>query len=138
MITAALGFFSAPARLKALLIGAAALLLICLALVTWALIERSGRLSGEVELVALRAQQQVLADSLGRCNAGVENAAKAGVAATAETKRLLAMAETALLKNAAVREEIRGIVNRPPPVRADGKPKDCGDALSEIRAKVKP
>lgn len=136
-MTALLAFFSGPARLKALVIAAAALIMVALALTTWALLERSRRLSGEIELTALRSQSRVLADSLGRCNAGVENAAKAGGAAVAETKRLLAMAERALERNAAVRDEIRTIVRTPTPVRADGKPKDCADAFAEIRAKVK-
>jgi hypothetical protein len=136
---AILGFFGAgTARLQALVIAAAAMLAMILALTTWALIERSGKYAAERDAEHFKAQSDVLADSLGRCNAGVENAAKAGTAAIGETKRLLAMAETALLKNAAVRDEIRGIVSRPPPMRADGKPKDCADALGEIRAKVKP
>lgn len=137
-MTALLAFFAGPSRLKGLLIGAAALLLIALLLTTWALIERTWRLQDEVKLVTLKDQQAVLSDSLGRCNAGAAITAKAGTDAVAETKRLLAMAERALERNAAVRDEIRGIVKAPPPVRADGKPKDCSDAFGEIRAKVKP
>lgn len=133
---ALLGFFATgPARLQALLIGALALAVVCLSLFAWAMIERSGRLSLKVEVVTLKAQTDVLADSLGRCNAGVENAAKAGAAAVGETKRLLSMAERMLERTAAAREEIRQIVSKPPPVRADGKPKDCVDALAEIRKK---
>lgn len=114
------------------------MLVIILALTAWALFERSGRLSLKVEVVTLRAQTDVLADSLGRCNAGVERLGKAGEGAIAETKRLLAMAERAMERTAALRNEARAIVSKPPPTRADGKPKDCGDALAEIRAKVKP
>lgn len=138
-MTALLAFFAAgPGRLKGLLIGAAALLLVALALSVWALIERSGRQSLEIEAVALRDQQRVLADSLGRCNDGVARAAEAGRASVTETKRLLGMAERAMERTAAAREEIRGIVKAPTPVRADGKAKDCGDAWGEIRGKVKP
>lgn len=133
-----LGFFAGPARLKGLLIGAVVLLVLCLSLITWALFERSGRLTLEVKVVSLQAQTDVLADSLGRCNVGVANAAKAGQGAIAETKRLLGMAERALERNAAVRDEIRGIVAKPAPVRPDGKPKDCGDALAELKARVRP
>jgi hypothetical protein len=139
-MTALLAFFGAgPARLQALLIAALALIALCLSLTVWALIERTWRLQDAAELATLKAQQaQVLADSLGRCNAGVENAAKAGVAAVADTKRLLGMAEVAMQKTAALREEARAIVSKAPPARADGKAKDCTDALAEIKAKVKP
>lgn len=135
---ALLGFFGTPLRLKALLIGAAVMALVCLSLLTWALWERSSRLSLEVEAVTLRGQNKVLADSLGRCNAGVENAAKVGAAAVIETRRLVGLAQTAFAKNAALRDDIRGIVNKPAPVRSDGKPKDCADAMAEIRKKVQP
>lgn len=145
MMGALLGFFGsaalAPAallRLKALLIGAAVLAAICLALVTWALLERSGRLSLKVEVVALEAQKDVLAEAIGRQNEGVERTAKAGADAVAETRRLLGMVETGLLRTAAMRDEARSIISKPPPLRADGKPKDCADALGELKAKVKP
>ena len=137
-MTALLAFFSGPARLKGLMIGAAALLVIALALTTWALLERSGRYAAERDAQRFKDQSQVLADSLGRCNAGVAAAARAGTAAQADVKRLLGMAETAMLKTAALREEARGIISKPPPVRADGKPKDCSDALGEIRQKARP
>lgn len=130
---ALLGFFSSPSR-----IAAGVLAVLCALLLTWALVERSGRLSAKVELVTLKAQTDVLADSLKRCNEGVERAAAAGQAATAETKRLLALVERGLERTAALRDEARSIVSKPTPVRADGKPKDCGDALTEIRAKVRP
>jgi hypothetical protein len=139
MMGSLLAFFAAgPARIQGLLIGAAALLVLVLALTTWALFERSGKLQLEVQVVSLRDQSQVLADSLGRCNAGVENAATAGAAAVADTKRLLGMAEVAMQKTAALREEARAIVSKAPPARADGKAKDCTDALDEIKAKVRP
>lgn len=124
-------------RLKALVIVAMALLAAFLLVATWALLERSGRLSLKVEVVTLRAQTAVLADSLKRCNDGVARLGEAGQGAIAETKRLLGMAERALERNAAVRDEIKGIVRAPTPVRPDGKAKDCGDALAEIKAKVK-
>lgn len=142
---AILGFFGSAAlgpvallRLKALLIGAAALAAVCLGLTTWALLERSGRLSLKVDIVECRAQRDVLSGAISRQNEGVDRTAKAGEAAIAETRRLLGMAERALERNQAVREEIRSIVSKPTPTRPDGKPKDCGDALTEIRAKVKP
>lgn len=142
---ALLGFFGsaalAPAallRLKALLIGAIALAVIALALTTWALFERSGRLELKVEVVQAQARAEAWEGAAGRCTASVDAAAKAGSAATAETKRLLAMAERALERNAMVRDEIRGIVAKPVPVRADGKSKDCGDAWKEISNRVTP
>lgn len=136
---ALLGFFAAgPARLQGLLIGAAALLAMVLALTAWALLERSGRFEAKADVARLEAQTKVLADSLGRCNAGVEAAAKAGAASVADTKRLLDMAGRAMERTAAMRDEVRAIVSKPAPTRADGKPKDCGDAWQEIRAKAQP
>lgn len=125
-------------RLKALIIGAGVLLVLFLGMTTWALFERAGRMSLKVEVVTLKAQRDVLADSLGRCNTRIENAGKAGEAAVAETKRLLSMVEIGLVRMAAMRDEARAIVSKPPPVRPDGKPKDCTDALGEIRQKVQP
>ena len=74
----------------------------------------------------------------GRCTASVQNLGNAGTAAIAETRRLLGMVETGLQKNAKLREDIRLIVSTPPPTRPDGKPKDCSDAISEIRKTVQP
>lgn len=134
-----LAFFGAgPARLQALLIAAMAMLALVLALTTWALVERTKRLSLKVEVVALRAQSDVLADSLGRCNAGVEAAAKAGIAAQGDVKRLVAAAEKAATRTEAARRDIRTILSKPAPTRPDGKPKDCIDAIAEIKAKVRP
>jgi hypothetical protein len=139
VLGAAVGFFAAPARLKGLVIGAAALVLIVLALTTWALFERSGRLELKVELVTAQAQAQVWQDAAGRCSESVERAASAGAAAVAETKRLVDVAERAFNeRNAALRDEIRGIVSKPAPTRPDGKPKVCGAAWAEIRRKVQP
>lgn len=135
---ALLGLFSTPARLQGLIIAAGALLVVALGLTTWALLERSGRLSLEVEAVTLRAQSQVLADALGRCNDGVRDLAKAGDTAVEETRRLVGIAEKALAGTKALREDIKTIVSRPSPKRADGKPKDCSDAMKEIRARVQP
>src|SRR4051794_28683611 len=105
-MSALLAFFAVGGgRLKGLVIGAAVLVVLALTLITWALLERTWRLQDEVQLATMRAQQQVLADSLGRCSAGAAATAKAGADAVTETKRLLAMAETALLKNAALRDE---------------------------------
>lgn len=129
----ALAFLGSPQRAAIIALG-----LTCAALAGWALIERSGRLSLKVEVVTLKAQTDVLADALTRCNTSIENAAKAGDAAVAESRRLVGLAEAAFKRTEALRADIRGIVSKPTPVRPDGKPKDCGDALAEIRAKVQP
>lgn len=133
-----LAIFSTPARLQGLIIAAGVMIVMMMSLTIWALWEQSGRHQAETEAATMKAQSQALADSLGRCNAGVEAAAKAGQLAVGETRRLLGMAETALLKTAALREEARAIVGKPAPVRADGKIKDCSDALAEIRKRVQP
>ncbi len=138
MIGAAMGLVSTPLRLKALIIGALAMVAVCLALTAWALLERAGRMEAKAELVVAQTQAQVWEGAAGRCTASVQELGAGGAAAIGETKRLLEMAGRMLERTAAVREEIRVIVKAPPPVRADGKPKDCADALGEIRKKVQP
>lgn len=136
---ALLGFFAAgPARIQGLIIAFLAAVAVCLTLTAWALFERSGRLSAKVEVVTLKAQADVLADALTRCNTSIENAAKAGQEAVTETRRLVGLAERAFARTEALRGEIRGIVSKPTPTRPDGKPRDCTDALQEIRARVQP
>lgn len=138
MIGAAMALVSTPLRLKTLVIGAMALAVLLLAMLTWALLERSGRLELKVEVVTLKVQQDVLSDALARCNTSIENAAKAGDAAVAETRRLVGIAEKAFARTESLRTDIRSILSKPAPARADGKPKDCADALTEIRTRVRP
>lgn len=133
-----LALFSTPARLQGLIIAAIAMLALILGLTTWALLERSGRLSAKVELVRAQDQAKVWEDAAGRCTASVKSLGEAGQGAIAETKRLLGLVEVGIKKQAALRDEARDIVKKPPPTRPDGKPRDCADALAEIRAKVKP
>lgn len=138
MIGAATTFFAAPARLKALVIGALVMLAVCLALTTWAFAERSGRLSIKVDLVEAQASVRAWEQAAGRCTASIENAAKIGQQAVDDTRAALKRIEAANAKNAPMLAHIAGIVSKPPPARADGSSKDCGDAWGEIRSKVKP
>lgn len=133
MIGAAAALISTPARLQALIIAALTMLVLCLALVTWALLERSGRLAAKAELAAAQARAEAWEAAAGRCTASVENAAKIGQQAVDDTRALLRKAEAAYAKNVGLIADIRGIVAKPAPVRADGRPADCGDAWREIR-----
>lgn len=138
-MTALLAFFGAGAmspaillRLKAMLIGAAVLALLCLSLTVWALLERSGRLSCEVESVKLASQVEILNASIERQNKGIDATVKAGEEARAATRKLIAQANRIAAGNQALIDETRGILSRPPPLRPDGKPSDCNDAWAEI------
>lgn len=134
-----LTFFGAGGiRLQALIIAALAMAVMILGLTTWALLERSGRLSAKVELVAAQAQAQAWEAAAGRCTASVENAAKIGRETVDATRELLRKADAAYARNAGLIADIRTIVSKPPPVRTDGKPKDCTDALGEIKQRVRP
>jgi hypothetical protein len=123
-------------RLKALLVAALAMLAACLALTVWALIERSGRQSCEIENVQLEIQVQVLGVAIERQNAGVDAVNKAGVAVQAGVKQLLAAADRANAGRASLLGDIREVLNRPTPTRADGKPAGCEDAWLEIEKRV--
>lgn len=128
-----LGFFGAgPARLQALLIGAMAMAVTCLALTAWALWERSGKLSCEVERVTLAAQVAVLADKLNTQNTAVDALGSLGNQIRGDVKTGLAKIGAAEAARAAKFAELADLIKKPPPVRADGKPADCADAWREI------
>lgn len=130
---------AAPAtllRLKALLIGALVMLAACMALTVWALIERSGRQSCEIERVKLAGQVQVLSAAIERQNAGIDVVTKAGAAAQAGVKALLAAADRANASNASLVISVREVLNRPTPIRADGKAAGCEDAWGEIERRA--
>jgi len=134
-----LNFFGAAAlapasllRLKALLIAAAAMLLACLALTTWALIERSGRLSCKIETVELSAQVKVLSASLERQNTGIDATIAAGNDARAAIRLLLVAAGKLAAGRQSIIDEVNGILAKPTPTKPDGKPYGCDEAWSEI------
>jgi hypothetical protein len=139
MFGAALDFFAAgPARIKALLVGALAMVAVCLTLTAWALLERAGRLETQVEverartmLVRERDQIQVLAAAVGACSAGVELAKQVGDAAIAGTSELVEAARR--LKRPAVhtREVIERLIEKP--VTAE-QANDCNWGWAEIEA----
>lgn len=131
-------FAGGPARLKALLVGAAAMAVVCLALTTWALLERSWRFQAlaEVErgrtlLVRERDQVQVLAAAVGACSAGVDLAKRVGDAAIAGTAELVEAAKR--LKRPAVhtREVIERVIASP---ATPEQAADCNWGWAEIEA----
>lgn len=131
---ALLTFFSGPAQLKALIIGAIAALIACLALTTWALLERSGRLSCEVDRVALKAQVSVLSDALNRQSASIERTAKAGEDATAAASALLKAAQGLTAQNRGFLDRAEQAIRDAAPRNPDGTAKGCGEARAEMRA----
>lgn len=125
-----IGFFAGgPARLQALLIGAIAMLLACAALTIWALWERSGRLGATVQLTAAVAQQAVLADKLGQCDAGTAEAKRVGDAAIAAMGGLVAAARKQHEGSRQQVMRIEDLLAKPPPAGAS-----CEDAWRAIEA----
>jgi hypothetical protein len=138
-VSTLLSFFGgaalAPAsllRLKALLIAAAVMVMVCMALMTWALLERSGRLSCKVETVALSAQVEVLSASIGRQNEGIDDVRQATQDARAATAAMLAAAGKLAAARQSVIDEMHGVLAKPTPLRSDGKPAGCDDAWDSI------
>jgi hypothetical protein len=137
-----LSFFTtgatAPARIQALLIGAMVMLATCLALTTWAEIERSGRFQAERDAAVYKAQSGVLVDKLATCSGSVDTLASLGKAIRGD---LHAALEDFGKANAPLKKELASIgeaVKKPPPVRPDGKPTDCSDAWRRIEKGVQP
>lgn len=130
MIGPLLGFIGAsPARLQAMLVGLLAMLLACAALTIWALWERSGRLGATVQLTAAIAQQSVLADKLGQCDAGTAETKRVGDAAIAAMGGLVAAARKANEAGRAQATRIEDLLAKPPPPDAG-----CEDAWRAIEA----
>lgn len=134
---ALLTFFGAGGlQLKALIVGAIAALVACMALTTWALLERSGRLSLKVELVRCEAQKAVLVDQLNRQSRAVIDHGQVGAAVQAALRgdldKLLAAAGR---RDPGLQELTELIKNNK---RADGSAKDCADAWAEIEKRRKP
>ncbi len=134
MITKALDFISAaPARIASLFYG----LLITVALVATvscvALWYRGQAIKAEGERDLAIAQGNVLAAGIEACNAGVDRAEKAAVLAIDSTRMMLEEARRLHASGASVVKRIEGIMNQPPPTRADGRPAGCDEAWDAIQ-----
>lgn len=88
-------FAGGPARIQMLLIGAMAIALVCAALLIYGLYWRGEAKEAKAELGIAIAQGTVLADKLGTCNAGVDQARRVGEAAIAAMTALVADAKKA-------------------------------------------
>ncbi len=127
-----LSFFGAGGlQLKALIVGAAVMVIACLALTTWALLERSGRLSCEVDRVTLKAQVAVLSDQLTRQTGAVLDHKAIGEAVQEALRGDLDAIRKAAGRRDPLLQQLADLVKQPP-ARADGKPADCNDAWAEI------
>jgi len=134
---ALLGFFGAGGlQLKALIVGAAVMAIACLGLTTWALLERSGRLSCKVDVVRLEDQVKVLADQLKRQSAAVIDHAAIGAAVQAAIRGDLDKIGKLISKSDPKLLELERLIKQRQ-LRADGKPVDCGDAWREIEKRAR-
>ncbi len=123
-------------QLKALIVGAIAALLACMALTTWALFERSGRLSCKVDVVRLEGQVQVLADQLKRQSKAVIDHGAIGAAVQAALRGDLDQLLAAARRRDPGLQELAELIKNNK--RADGSAKDCGDAWGEIEKRRTP
>lgn len=136
MIGAAMGLVSSPLRLKALIIGAVALAAVCLALITWALIERSGRLGCRVDVVRLEGkvtqlegQVDVLADKIRTQNTAID-----GWRLAAEKQKGVGDVARAAAAQTAAKiqpelDRLRDLVAK----TATGAAQSCAAAAAEVR-----
>lgn len=91
----------------------------------WRLGEEVAQL--QTAVTALKAQGDVLAGAVRACNAGVDQAAKAGAAALAQGRDLLAEARRLSAGGRRQAERIEQLLAQPTPAGAD-----CGDAWHAI------
>lgn len=92
-------------------------------------IELEGRQSA---LNAVRAQAEIAADALGRCNTGVEAVNTAGRAMRAATAELVRAARAKGDQYAGELAAVRQLLAKQTPTRPDGQPANCSDAWREI------
>jgi hypothetical protein len=125
-----LAFFgTGPARLKALLIGAAALAVLCLSLTTWALLERSGRLSCAAEAAKLEGQISVLSATVETQNTAIAGWKKAAEVQQAKGADARKAADQFVAR---VRPELERLLGL---MKGGGT---CPEAVAEVRKGLKP
>lgn len=143
-----LGFFGSAAlgpaqllRLKGLLIGAAVMIAVCLALTAWALLERSGKLSCEVEkeqlntkIASLEAQVGTLSDKLTTQNDAVKKLEKAAADAKRKGADEKAKAERLVAGNKSELERLRKAASN----KTTGATQSCADAVADVRRGLRP
>ncbi len=106
-------FLAGPARVQALLGGAAVLALGVAVLLTFGLWWRGEAYQARGERDVAIAQARVLSGSLQACNAGVDQAKAAGDRALADMAELLAKARKVAGKRVRVIERIEKIIHEP-------------------------
>lgn len=141
-MTGLLTFFAAPARLKGLVIAAGIMLLVALALTTWALLERTARLSCKVDVVELRGevarlngQIDVLADKIATQNEAIE-----AWKAAADARKAFALAAGAAAEKVAqgLQPELERLGAKIAEQAAAGAAKSCAEAAAEVRKGLRP
>ncbi len=113
--------------LQARVAGVAVIVLVMATLAGWALIERARYFGCTAERARLEAQVGILADKIDQVNTAVLATAKAGQAAVANTRALLAEARRLAQPRAAAIEKAEKAATAPAPPG-----KGCEDAWGEI------
>lgn len=139
---ALLAFFGGSAlRLKALVIAALAMAAVCGALTAWALLERSSRLSCEVDKVALEGevrvlegQLKVMADKITTQNTAIDGWKRAADEAAGKGDLARAAATQAAAK---LQPNIVRLEKAVKDAAGAAKRVDCNDAVAEIRKGLK-
>ena len=124
-------------RLKLMLIAAAAMAALCLGLTTWALLERSGRLSLKVDVVRLEDQVKILSAALKRQSVAILDHAAIGNAIRADIRGELDRLAAAAGKRDPVLLELEALI-RKGSKRPDGTAADCRDAWREFERRARP
>lgn len=122
-----------PIQIKAVLIAIAAALAIMLSLTIWALLERSGRLGCKVDLVQARDQVKVLADRLEDQTKAINDLGQATANGRLELRQMVARVTGEHSKTRQTVAQLEKAIQAPTPIGADGRAKDCRDAIREWR-----
>lgn len=129
-MSALLDFFTAgPARVKGLLLASMAIAALCLALTTWALVERLGAVQARAERDRALDQVAVISAAAQACSVAVDHAREVGQAAIAATGELLEAAARISAPAVHTVERIEKILERPSPPGAG-----CDQAWDQIEA----
>jgi type II secretory pathway component PulM len=123
---------ASPARIQAVVIGAGAIVILCLGLLAYGLYERSQAATARGELEVARAQQAVLARSVEACSAAAAQAKRVGDQVVGAVRAHLEAARQATAGAAAQVDRLEQHLAAPTPAGAG-----CDDAWRVIELEVR-
>jgi hypothetical protein len=123
---------TAPARMYALLIAAAAVVIACMSLLIWGMYWRGEYRQALANIKVLEAQVQVSSAALASCNAGVDQAKRVGDAAIASMAPMVEAARRLHAGSTAAAASLEDLARQ-----ARGAGEDCGWAWRRIQEEHK-